>query len=55
MKTYVYPHTRENGAGERLTFLRRVPGTTGDRLKVENVVKSGAGPIMHATTTRRRR
>jgi hypothetical protein len=29
-----YPHTIENGAGERLTFIRRV----GDRLEVENVV-----------------
>jgi mannose-6-phosphate isomerase-like protein (cupin superfamily) len=48
MKTYAYPHTIENGAGgERLTFLRRVPGATGDRLEVENVVKPGAGPIMH--------
>ncbi len=48
MSTYTYPHTIENGAGgERLTFLRRVPGTTGDRLEVENVVKPGAGPIMH--------
>jgi uncharacterized cupin superfamily protein len=48
MKTYDYPHTIENGAGaERLTFVRRVPGSTGDRLEVENVVKPGAGPIMH--------
>jgi len=44
---YAYPHTIENGAGERLTFLRRVPGATGDRLEVENVVKPGAGPVMH--------
>ena len=47
MSTYTYPHTIENGAGERLTFLRRVPGATGDRLEVENVVEPGAGPIMH--------
>ena len=48
MRTYTYPHTIENGAGgEQLTFLRRVPGTTGDRLEVENVVKPGAGPPMH--------
>ena len=48
MKTYAYPHTIENGAGgERLTFLRRVPGATGDRLEVENFVEPGAGPIMH--------
>jgi quercetin dioxygenase-like cupin family protein len=42
-----YPHTIDNGAGERLTFLRRVPGKTGDRLEVENVVGPGAGPPMH--------
>lgn len=48
IKTYTYPHTIENGTGgERLTFLRRVPGARGDRLEVENVVKPGAGPIMH--------
>src|SRR5688572_27515629 len=40
---YTYPHTIENGAGERLVFLRRVPGTIGDRLEVENVVTPGAG------------
>src|SRR5918994_997529 len=44
---YEYPHTIENGAGERLTFLRRVPGPAGERLEVENVVKPGAGPPMH--------
>jgi|SRR5215210_154083 len=48
METYAYPHTIENGAGgERLTFLRRVPGANGERLEVENVVKPGAGPVMH--------
>jgi len=47
MGRYVYPHTIDNGAGERLTFLRRVKGTTGDRLEVENVVSPGAGPPMH--------
>ena len=55
MKTYAYPHTLENGAGERLTFLRRVPGTTGDRLEVENVVEPGAGPPCASTTARRKR
>ena len=44
---YTYPHTIDNGAGERLTFLRRVPGAAGERLEVENVVKPGAGPPMH--------
>jgi uncharacterized cupin superfamily protein len=47
MNRYSYPHTIENGAGERLTFLRRVPGAAGDRLEVENVVQPGAGPPMH--------
>ena len=48
MKTYTYPHTIDNGAGgERLTFLRRVPGARGQRLEAENVVEPGAGPIMH--------
>jgi quercetin dioxygenase-like cupin family protein len=43
MSTDAYPRTIENGAGERLTFLRRV----GDRLEVENVVSPGSGPPMH--------
>jgi quercetin dioxygenase-like cupin family protein len=47
MDRYSYPHTIENGAGERLTFIRRVSGAAGDRLEVENVVKPGAGPPMH--------
>jgi len=48
MSGYNYPRTIDNGAGERLTFVRRLPGTAGDRLEVENVVKPGAGPPMHA-------
>ena len=47
MAHHTYPHTIENGAGERITFLRRVPGRAGDRLEVENVVTPGAGPPMH--------
>ena len=47
MSHYTYPHTIDNGAGERLTFLRRVPGSAGDRLDVENIVQPGAGPPMH--------
>lgn len=47
MSRYSYPHTIDDGAGERLTFLRRVPGPRGDRLEVENVVAPGAGPPMH--------
>jgi len=42
-----YPHTIDNGHGERLTFVRRVPGRNGDRLEVENIVKPGAGPPLH--------
>ena len=42
-----YPYTIDNGAGERLTFLRRVATAHGDRLDVENVVSPGAGPPMH--------
>ena len=47
MGHYTYPHTIENGVGERLTFLRRVPGSKGDRLEVENLVRPRAGPPMH--------
>jgi len=44
---YTYPHTIENGTGERITFSRGAGGTAGDRLEAENVVKPGAGPPMH--------
>lgn len=37
----------ENGAGERLTFERRVPHPDGDRLEGRTVVAPGAGPPMH--------
>jgi quercetin dioxygenase-like cupin family protein len=47
MSRYPYPHTIENGAGERLTFVRRVPGRRGDRLEVVNRVAVGSGPPMH--------
>jgi quercetin dioxygenase-like cupin family protein len=43
-----YPRTIDNGAGERLTFLARVPGVRGERLEAENIVSPGAGPPMHA-------
>jgi quercetin dioxygenase-like cupin family protein len=46
-KSMNYPHTIDNGDGERLTFLRRVQNSAGDRLEVENVVKPGSGPPMH--------
>lgn len=42
-----YPHTIENGAGERLTFVRRVQDSTADRLEADNLVKPGSGPPMH--------
>lgn len=47
LSTNTYPHTIENGAGERLTFVGRVQGPAGDRLEIENVVKPGSGPPMH--------
>jgi quercetin dioxygenase-like cupin family protein len=47
MAPYQYPHTIDNGAGERLTFVRRVPGRTGDRLEVTVAAEPGAGPPMH--------
>lgn len=42
-----YPHTIDNGGGERLTFVRRIQDSTHDRLEVENLVKAGSGPPMH--------
>lgn len=47
MTRFSYPHTIDNGHGERLTFLRRVSDAGGDRLEVENVVAPGIGPVMH--------
>jgi uncharacterized cupin superfamily protein len=44
---YSYPHTIENGAGEQLTFARRVAGGNGVRVEGYNVVSPGAGPPMH--------
>jgi mannose-6-phosphate isomerase-like protein (cupin superfamily) len=46
-RTYTYPHTIDNGAGESITFLRRVPGANGERVEGENVAKPGAGPPLH--------
>ena len=48
MNNYTHPHTIENGAGERLTFVRQVQDPADDRLEVENLVKPGSGPPMHA-------
>lgn len=47
MGRYSYPHTIENGHGERITFFRVVPGPKGDRLELENLVTPGSGPPMH--------
>ena len=47
MSRYTYPHTLDNGAGEQITFRRKLPGKVGERLEGENVVKPGAGPPMH--------
>lgn len=47
MGRYQYPHSIENGAGERITFARRFPGRTGERLEGDNVVAPGAGAPMH--------
>jgi quercetin dioxygenase-like cupin family protein len=47
MSTYTYPHIIENGAGERITFVRRIQDSSGDRLEGENLVKPGSGPPMH--------
>jgi uncharacterized cupin superfamily protein len=47
MTRFTYPRTIESGTGERITFLRKVPGAAGDRLELENLVAPGAGPPMH--------
>ena len=47
MTRYTYPHVLDNGGGETLTFVRRVPGPNGDRLEGDNVVQPGSGPPMH--------
>jgi hypothetical protein len=42
--TYSYPHTVENSARERITFVQRVQDPAGDRLEFENHLKLGSGP-----------
>lgn len=42
-----YPYTIDNGAGERLTFLRRTDDPAGGSLEGEARVAPGAGPPMH--------
>ena len=44
---FTYPHTIENGLGEKLTFLEVLHGPEGDRLIVENFAAPGSGPPMH--------
>lgn len=46
-RQYTYPHSIENGAGERMTFVRRSPNGAGDRLEIQHVVSPGSGPPMH--------
>jgi quercetin dioxygenase-like cupin family protein len=42
-----YPHTIDNGGGERLTFAARRRDERGEYLEGENTVAPGAGPPMH--------
>jgi quercetin dioxygenase-like cupin family protein len=44
---YNYPHTIDNGGGERLTFINHIKDESGDYLEVENIVQPMAGPPMH--------
>ena len=45
---YTYPHTIENGAGEKLTFLGITHDEhSGDRLQGEIRAQPGSGPPMH--------
>lgn len=47
MRQFNYPHTIENGGGEKLTFIKRITDDSGDYLKVENLVQPHSGPPMH--------
>jgi quercetin dioxygenase-like cupin family protein len=42
-----YPHTIENGQGEKIIFHSVQKEADGDRVIVENFVTPGHGPIMH--------
>lgn len=44
---FEYPHSIDNGHGEKITFLRRVSDPQGDWLEIENHVTPNAGPPMH--------
>ena len=47
MTAYPHPHTIDDGAGSRLTFVRTEKNGRGEKLIVENHVKPGEGPPMH--------
>lgn len=42
-----YPHTIDNGAGERLTFVAVRRDERGEYIELRNSVDPGAGPPMH--------
>ena len=42
-----YPHTIDNGHGEKITFLRLVKDPAGDWLEIEGTAMPNAGPPMH--------
>jgi quercetin dioxygenase-like cupin family protein len=42
-----YPHTIENGGGERLTFVARGHDEQGEYVEGRNAVAPGVGPPMH--------
>ncbi|HEX6848497.1 MAG TPA: cupin domain-containing protein [Chitinophagaceae bacterium] len=42
-----YPHTIENGQGEKIIFHSVEKESDGDRVVVENFVTPGHGPVMH--------
>jgi quercetin dioxygenase-like cupin family protein len=44
---FTYPHTIENGLGEKLTFLEVFHEPEGDRIMVESYAAPGSGPSMH--------
>ena len=48
MRRYPYPHTIENGHGEKLTFRRRVQTPAGERVEGDSEVGPGAGPPLHS-------
>ena len=44
---YQYPHTIENGLGEKIIILGLEPSRDGDKLIAESFCQPGAGPAMH--------